>query len=108
VVEPIFEADLSPNAYGYRPKRGALDAVKAVQASILRGESHVGDADLSKYFDTIPHRELLRSLARRISDGKMLRLLKMWLKAPVEGSDAEGRGVRTSGEDSKVGTPQGE
>jgi RNA-directed DNA polymerase len=78
-----------------------------VQASILRGESHVVDADLSKYFDTIPHRELLRSLARRISDGKMLRLLRMWLKAPVEGSDAEGRVVRTGGEDSKVGTPQG-
>jgi RNA-directed DNA polymerase len=107
VVEPIFEADFSPNAYGYRPKRGALDAVQAVQASILRGESHVVDADLSKYFDTIPHRELLRSLARRISDGKMLRLLKMWLKAPVEGSDAEGRVVHTGGQDSKVGTPQG-
>ena len=63
VVEPIFEADFEPNAYGYRPRRGALDAVKEVRASILRGESHVVDADLSKYFDTIPHRELLKSVA---------------------------------------------
>jgi RNA-directed DNA polymerase len=107
VLEPIFEADFEPNAYGYRPRRGALDAVKEVQAAILRGESQVVDADLSKYFDTIPHGELLKSVARRISDGKMLRLIKMWLKAPVEERDAEGRTVRTGGRDSKVGTPQG-
>jgi RNA-directed DNA polymerase len=107
VLEPIFEADFEPNAYGYRPRRGALDAVKEVQTSILRGESHVVDADLSKYFDTIPHAELLQSVARRVSDGKMLRLIKMWLKAPVEARDAEGRKVRTGGGDSKVGTPQG-
>ncbi len=68
VLEPIFEADFEPNAYGYRRGRGALDAVKEVQASILRGESHVVDADLSRYFDTIPHAELMKSVARRISD----------------------------------------
>jgi len=107
VLEPIFEADFEPNAYGYRPGRGALDAVKEVQASILRGESHVVDADLSKYFDTIPHRELLKSVARRISDRKMLRLVKTWLKAPVEETDAEGRKTLTGGKGSKAGTPQG-
>jgi len=107
VLEPIFEADFEPNAYGYRPGRGALDAVQEVKASILRGESQVVDADLSKYFDTIPHRELLKSVARRISDRKMLRLVKMWLKAPVEETDAEGRKTRTGGKGSKVGTPQG-
>ena len=107
VVEPIFEADFEPNAYGYRPKRGALDAVKEVRASILGGESQVVDADLSKYFDTIPHRELLKSVARRISDRKMLRLIKMWLKVPIEETDAGGRKSLKGGKDSKVGTPQG-
>jgi RNA-directed DNA polymerase len=107
VLEPIFEADFEPNAYGYRPRRGALDAVEEVQASILRGASHVVDADLSKYFDTIPHRELLRSVARRISDRKRLRLVKMWLKVPVEETDAEGRKSRKGGKGSKAGTPQG-
>jgi RNA-directed DNA polymerase len=107
VVEPIFEADFEPNAYGYRPRRGALDAVKEVRASILRGESQVVDADLSKYFDTIPHRELLKSVARRISDRKMLRLIKMWLKVPVEETDAGGRKNLTGGKGTKVGTPQG-
>jgi RNA-directed DNA polymerase len=95
VLEPIFEAGFEPNAYGYRPRRGALDAVQEVKASILRGENHVVDADLSKYFDTVPHRELLQSGARRISDRKMLRLIKMWLKVPVEETDAEGRRVLT-------------
>lgn len=107
VLEPIFEADFQPNAYGYRPKRGALDAVREVKEAILRGESHVVDADLSEYFDTIPHEELMKSVARRISDRKMLRLIKMWLKAPVEKTDAEGRTVRAGGKGSKVGTPQG-
>ena len=107
VVEPIFEADFEPHAYGYRPGRGALGAVKEVRASILRGESHVVDADLSKYFDTIPHPELMKSVARRISDRKMLRLIKMWLKAPVEETDAEGQKNLTGGKGSKAGTPQG-
>lgn len=107
VLEPIFEADFEPNAYGYRPGRGALDAVQEVSESIRRGESHVVDADLSKYFDTIPHRELMRSVARRITDRKVLHLLKMWLKAPVEGKDEEGRTIRTGGKKTKEGTPQG-
>lgn len=107
VLEPIFEADFEPNAYGYRPGRSALDAVQEVEQSIRRGESHVVDADLSKYFDTIPHRELMKSVARRITDRKMLHLIKMWLKAPVEEKDDEGRTIRTGGKKSKVGTPQG-
>jgi RNA-directed DNA polymerase len=69
VLEPIFEADLDPIAYGYRPKRGGIDAVKEVHALICRGYTDVVDADLSKYFDTIPHRELMQSVARRIVDG---------------------------------------
>ena len=107
VLEPIFEADFEPNAYGYRPGRGALEAVQEVGASVRRGESHVVDADLSKYFDTIPHRELMKSVARRIADRKMLRLIKMWLKAPVQGTDEEGRTILMGGKGSKRGTPQG-
>jgi RNA-directed DNA polymerase len=107
VLEPIFEADFEPNAYGYRPKRGALDAVREVHQAIQHGEVHVVDADLSKYFDTIPHRELMQSVARRVSDGKMLRLIKMWLKAPIEETDDRGRRHRTGSGSSGVGTPQG-
>lgn len=107
LLEPIFEADFEPNAYGYRPGRGALEAVQEVDASVRRGESHVVDADLSKYFDTIPHPELMKSVARRITDRKMLRLIKMWLKAPVQGTDEEGRTILMGGKGSKRGTPQG-
>ncbi len=107
VLEPIFEADFEPNAYGYRPKRGAQDAVKEVWGALRQGETQVVDADLSEYFDTIPHPELMKSVARRISDRKMLRLIKMWLKVPVEESDAEGWKKLTGGKRSKVGIPQG-
>jgi RNA-directed DNA polymerase len=105
VLEPIFEADFEDNAYGYRPKRSAQGAVQDVLTSLKRGQNHVVDADLSKYFDTIPHRELMQSVARRISDRKMLHLIKMWLKAPVEETDERGRKVRTGSKN--VGTPQG-
>jgi RNA-directed DNA polymerase len=77
VLEPIFEADFDDAAYGYRPKKSALDAVKAVHRAIDAGRTEVVDADVSKYFDTIPHSELLTSVARRVSDGKMLHLIKM-------------------------------
>jgi RNA-directed DNA polymerase len=107
VLEPIFEAEFEPNAYGYRPKRGALDAVQEVHRAIQHGEVHVVDADLSKYFDSIPHRELMQSVARRVSDGKMLRLIRMWLKAPAEETDDRGHTLRTGGERSREGTPQG-
>jgi RNA-directed DNA polymerase len=87
VIEPIFEADLEPTAYGYRPKRSAVDAVKAVHSLLRGGYTDVVDADLSKYFDTIPHDQLMRSVARRIVDRDILKLIKMWLKAPVEETD---------------------
>ena len=106
-VEPIFEADLEPNAYGYRPKRSAIDAVKAVLAGLRSGHTDVVDADLSKYFDTIPHDQLMRSVARRIVDKDILRLIKMWLKAPIEETDKDGRKRLTGGKRHKWGTPQG-
>lgn len=107
VLEPIFEADLDPEAYGYRPGRSALDAVKRVHGHLRAGYTDVVDADLSKYFDTIPHDELLQCVARRISDSQVLALIKMWLKAPVEEKDGTGRKRLTGGKGSKCGTPQG-
>jgi len=107
VLEPIFEADLEPNAYGYRPKRGALDAIRAVHELLCRGYTDVVDADLSKYFDTIPHNELMKCVACRIVDRNVLRLIKLWLKVPVEQRDKDGRGRISGGRKSKKGTPQG-
>jgi RNA-directed DNA polymerase len=106
VVEPIFEADLDPAAYGYRPGRSGTDAIKAVHALLCRGYTDVVDADLSKYFDTIPHRELMRSVARRIVDRNVLRLIKLWLTALVEEYD-DGRRRMMGGKGSRRGTPQG-
>ena len=107
VLEPIFEADLEPSAYGYRPKRSARDAIRRVHKLICDGYTDVVDADLSKYFDTIPHRELLRCVARRIVDGEVLRLIKMWLKAPVEERGEDGKKRLTGGKHRRCGTPQG-
>jgi RNA-directed DNA polymerase len=107
VVEPIFEADLEPAAYGYRPQRSAQDALKEVHTRLCQGYNEVVDADLSRYFDTIPHRELMQSVARRISDRHVLALIKMWLKIPVEEVDDKGRRRLTGGKWSKCGTPQG-
>ena len=107
VLEPIFEADLDPSAYGYRPKRGGLDAIKEVHTLICRGYTDVVDADLSKYFDTISHRELMQSVARRIVDRNVLRLIKMWLKTPVEEMDDDGKRRMSGGRHSTCGTPQG-
>lgn len=76
VLEPIFEADFEDSAYGYRPRRSAIDAVKEVHRLVCRGYSDVVDADLSKYFDTIPHSDLLKSVARRIVDRHVLWLIK--------------------------------
>jgi len=107
VLEPIFEADLEPCAYGYRPKRSAQDAIRKVHQLLCAGYTDVVDADLSKYFDTIPHRELMLSVARRIVDRDVLRLIKAWLKAPVEERDEKGNRRRTGGKGSPCGTPQG-
>ena len=107
VLEPIFEADHDPSAYGYRPKRGGLDAIKEVHALLCRGYTDVVDADLAKYFDTIPHQELIKSVARRIVDRNVLHLVKMWLKTPVEERDGQGKRRMSGGRHSTRGTPQG-
>src|SRR5882757_4454676 len=107
VLEPIFEAYLEDCAYGYRPKRSALDAVKTTHRLIRRGYVDVVDADLSKYFDTIPHRELMQSMARRICDPHVLHLIKLWLRVPVEERDGKGRRSLRGGKTNRQGTPQG-
>ena len=108
VLSPIFEADLQPEQYAYRSERSALDAVKAVHSLLNTGHTDVVDADLSGYFDSIPHSELLKSVARRVSDSRMLRLIKMWLEAPVEETDEGGKKQRTTrNKDEGKGTPQG-
>jgi RNA-directed DNA polymerase len=108
VLEPIFEADLEPEQHAYRQDRSALDAVRQVERLIRSGHTEVVDADLSGYFDSIPHPELMKSVSRRISDGRMLRLIKMWLEAPVEERDGKGNRHRTTrNRDQGMGTPQG-
>ena len=108
VLEPIFETDLQPEQYAYRPERSALDAVQAVHGLVNRGYTEVVDADLSGYFDSIPHQELLKSVARRISDSQMLALIKSWLEMPVEETDERGNVRRTTqNRDERRGTPQG-
>jgi len=107
ILEPIFEADMEPNAYAYRPKRSAAVALQEVEKLLHQGYTDVVDADLSKYFDTIPHSEVMQCVARRIVDKHMLHLLKMWLKAPVEEKDEKGNKRLTGGKDQDRGTPQG-
>jgi RNA-directed DNA polymerase len=107
LLEPIFEADFDPNAYGYRPKRSAQDAIQKVHQLLCAGYTDVVDADLSKYFDTIPHSELMQCVARRIVDRDMLRLIKMWLKVPVEERDGNGKPRVSGGKGNACGTPQG-
>ena len=102
VIEPIFEADFQDCSFGFRPKRSAADAVIAIKENLKKGKTEVLDADLSSYFDTIPHDKLMKLLSLRISDGKMLNLIKMWLKAPVRE-----KGRNTGGKNNKKGTPQG-
>src|SRR5713101_184154 len=108
VLGPIFEADLPAEQHAYREGRNALSAVNEVHGLLNNGHQEVVDADLSGYFDGIPHVELLKSVARRVVDRRMLHLIKMWLEAPVEETDKRGRSRRTTpNRDSKRGTPQG-
>jgi RNA-directed DNA polymerase len=107
ILEPIWEAELEPNAYGYRPRKSAQGAIRKVDELLHEGYTDVVDADLTKYFDTIPHSELLQCVARRIVDRYMLHLIKMWLKVPVEERDGNGKRRLTGGKDNDRGTPQG-
>jgi RNA-directed DNA polymerase len=108
VLEPIFEVDLEPEQFGYRPARSALDAVRQVERLVRSGHTEVVDGDLSGYFDAIPHAELLKSLSRRISDRFVLKLIKMWLETPVEEIDERGHRHRTTrNKDEGRGSPQG-
>ena len=108
VLEPIFEADLQPEQYAYRPERSATDAVNRIHRLLNTGHSEVVDGDLSNYFGEIPHAELMKSIARRVSDGWMLRLIKAWLEMPVEEDDGKGGKRRTNrARRDRKGTPQG-
>jgi RNA-directed DNA polymerase len=107
-IEPIFEADFCPHSYGFRPKRSAHDAVDDIANTLWAGYTQVIDADLSKYFDSIPHSKLMIVVAERIVDGGILHLIKQWLKAPVIGEDENGvKKTVGGGKGNRKGTPQG-
>jgi group II intron reverse transcriptase/maturase len=108
VLEPIFEADLPAEQYGYRPGRNAQQAVMDVEETLFRGYSDVVDADLADYFGSIPHDGLMKSVARRVVDKRVLHLIKMWLVCSVEDTDDRGRKTRTTeAKDKRRGIPQG-
>ena len=108
VLEPIFEADLPPEIYAYRAGRNAQRAAVEVEELLFRGHPEVVDADLADYFGSIPHADLLKSVARRIVDRRVLHLIKMWLDCPVEATDDRGRKTRTTElRDKRRGIPQG-
>lgn len=106
ILEPIFEADFCDSSYGFRPRRSAHDAADAIADALRTDHTQVIDADLSKYFDTIPHAKLLAVVAERVADGAMLGLLKLWLKAPMMEEDEDGT-RRNAGGGHRHGTPQG-
>lgn len=103
VIESIFEADFEDSSYGFRPNRSAADAMRKIQEHLKEGKTEVFDADLSSYFDTIPHDKLMTLVAQRIADKHLLHIIKMWLKAPVKMED----GRMSGGKKNKMGTPQG-
>jgi RNA-directed DNA polymerase len=108
ILAPIFEADLPREQHGYRPERSALSAVQETRELLVTGRTQVVDADLTDYFGSIPHSQLMTSVARRVVDRQLLHLIKMWLEAPVEETDDQGRTRRTTrNKDSKRGIPQG-
>lgn len=103
IIEPIYEPDFQDESYGFRPRRSAGDAVTRIKEHLKVGKNVVYDADLSSYFDTIPHDKLMKLLHQRISDQRVLNLIKMWLKAPVKTDD----GKISGGKKKTKGTPQG-
>ena len=107
VIEPIFEADFSPHSYGFRPKRSAHQAMNEITDSLLKGHIQVIDADLSKYFDMIPHDKLLKTVAERIVDKQILSLLKQWLKVRIIKVDKDKKTDMGGGKKARKGTPQG-
>jgi group II intron reverse transcriptase/maturase len=102
ILEPIFEADFEESSYGFRPNRSSKDAITAIKENLKQGKTEIYDADLSKYFDTIPHDKLQIALEQRISDPRILKLIKKWLKVPVKED-----GQYKSGKKNRIGTPQG-
>lgn len=107
MIDPIFESDFCDCSYGFRPKRSAHDAIDDVANALQKGHCHVIDADLSKYFDTIPHAKLMAVVAERIADGGILHLIKQWLKAPVVEKGKNGKNRTVGGRGNRRGTPQG-
>jgi len=108
MLDPIYEADLPNEQYAYRAGRNAQQAVIDAEETLYRGHPEVVDADLADYFGSIPHTDLMRSLARRIVDSRVLHLIKMWLECAVEETDDQGRKKRTTeAKDSGRGIPQG-
>lgn len=105
VLQPIFEADFHENSYAYRPRKRAQQAIDVIKEAILSGRREVLDADLSGYFDTIPHAGLLSLVKKRVSDGSMLGLIKMWLRAPIVEQDS--KTGKQSSTTNRCGTPQG-
>jgi len=103
VIEPIFEADFNESSYGFRPKRSAKDAITEIKGNLSKGKHMVYDADLSKYFDTIPHDKLVKAIEERIADPRIIDLIKLWLKSPVVEED----GKYSGGKGQTKGTPQG-
>jgi group II intron reverse transcriptase/maturase len=107
VIEPIFEADFSPHSYGFRPGRSAHQAMDDIKDGLLTGHNQVIDADLSKYFDTIPHDKLLKVVAQRIVDGPLLSLLRQWLKVRIIKVEKGRRTTTGGGKKARKGTPRG-
>lgn len=102
IIEPIFEADFEKCSHGFRPDRSSKDAITEIKGHLKAGNTEVYDADLSSYFDTIPHNKLMKAIQERISDPRMLKLIMKWLKVPTHID-----GKPTGGKKNKVGTPQG-